>query len=103
MKAMTNPMQMWSAWFALSAQSAQLGWEAQNVIALRLMKLACGGARSRSEAHRMVSEKIEALVEAQNTAAAAMMSGGPHTPQAARKVLDVYRRRVRRNRRRLAR
>jgi hypothetical protein len=99
---MSNPMQMWSAWCALSLQAAQLGWEAQGVIALRMMRLAAPGARSQSEARRMVTEKVAALAEAQTAAAAAAVRGGG-SAQAAKKVLGVYRKRVRRNRRRLTR
>jgi hypothetical protein len=98
---MNYPMQMWNAWFALSSQAALLGWEAQGVIALRLMRMAQGGALSRSEANRMMTEKVAALAEAQTSAtAAAIMGGDSH--RVAKKVMGVYRKRVRRNRRRLA-
>lgn len=103
MKQMTNPLQMWSAWIALSAQGARLGWEAQNVIALRLARLALGGTRARSETLRMVSEKAAALAEAQVSAAATAMTAGAHSPRVAKKVMGVYQRRVRKNRRRLTR
>jgi hypothetical protein len=99
---MSNPMQMWNAWCALSLQAAQLGWEAQGVIALRMMRLAAPGARSRSEARRMVTEKVAALAEAQAAAAAAAVKGGG-SAKAAKKVLRVYKSRVRANRRRLSR
>jgi hypothetical protein len=99
---MLNPMRMWSAWFALSTQAARLGWEAQGVAALRLMRLAQGGARGQSEAQRMVAEKAAALAEAQTAAAAAAITGGSGN-RVAKKVLRVYRKRVRRNRRRLTR
>ena len=41
-----------------------LALEAQSVIALRLMRIAGGGALARSEATRMVTEKVQALGEA---------------------------------------
>jgi hypothetical protein len=41
-----------------------LALEANNVIALRLMKLMRGGRAAKREAHLMVSEKIAAAVEA---------------------------------------
>lgn len=97
-----NSMEMWSAWFGLSLQGARLAWEAQNVIALRLMRLGLGGSRGQSEAQRMMSEKVAALVEAQASAAAAAMTG-QNSHRIAKKVIGVYRKRVRRNRRRLAR
>ena len=85
----------------MSSQAALLGWEAQNVMALRLMRLAAGGALAQSESARMVSEKIFALGEAQTAAALAAMKG-VDSPRVAKKVMGVYKRRVRKNRRRLA-
>ena len=58
-------------WFALSSQAALLGLEAQRVIALRLMRLAAGGALAKSEASRMITERVAALGEAQTAAAIA--------------------------------
>ena len=55
---------MLNPWLALSFQAARLGWEAQNVMALRLMRLAGGGTAGQSEAHLMVTEKVAALTEA---------------------------------------
>jgi hypothetical protein len=99
---MSNPMQIWNSWFALSSQAALLSFEAQGVMALRMMRLAAGGARGRSEAQRMITEKIAALTEAQAAAAAAAMTGR-NDHRAAKKVMDVYQKRVRGNRRRLRR
>jgi len=95
-------MQAWNAWYALSFQAARLGWEAQGVIALRMMRLATQSAGGQTEARRMVTEKVAALAEAQAAAAAAITKGakGPHV---ARKILSVYNKRVRANRRRLKR
>jgi hypothetical protein len=99
---MANLAQMWKSWFALSSQAAWLSWQAQTVIALRLMRLAQGGMLAQSEARRMVTEKAAAMTEAQGAAAAAaIMGGGTH--KVARKVMGVYGKRVRGNRRRLAR
>jgi hypothetical protein len=95
-------MQMWNPWFGLSVQGARLLWDAQTVIALRLMKLGLGGAKAQSEAQRMVSEKFAAFMEAQVSVATAAMMGNSGD-RVAKKVLGVYRKRVRRNRRRLAR
>jgi hypothetical protein len=97
-RQMENPAQIWKSWLVLSSQAAWLTGEAQTVVALRLMRLAQGGAFTQTEAQRMVAEKGAAMTEAQ-VAAAAIMGGGGH--RVARKVLGVYRKRVRGNRRRL--
>lgn len=89
-------------WVTMSWETARLGWEAQNVIMLRMMKLAIGGAPARTEAHRMVQEKITAAGEAVATAASVTASAGSHRT-AARKVLRVYKKRIRANKRRLSR
>jgi hypothetical protein len=95
---MENPAQMWKSWLVLSSQAAWLTWEAQTLVALRLMRLAQGGALAQTEAQRMVTEKVAAMTEAQGIVAAAIMGSGSH--RVARKVLGVYRKRVRGNRRR---
>jgi hypothetical protein len=92
---------MWNPWFALSAQAAMLGWEAQQVMALRMMRLAAGGTRGRAEAQRMMTEKLAAFVEAQAAAVTGAIEGGSHS--VGQKVLGIYRKRVRGNRRRLTR
>ncbi len=99
---MSNPLNMWNPWLALSAQAAALGWEAQRVIALRLMRIAAGGASGRDEAQRMMTEKLAAAAEAQAAVAASAIAGGS-SHRAAKKVLGVYGKRVRANRRRLSR
>ena len=99
---MSNPMQMWNDWFALSLQTAKLSWEAQGVMALRVMRMAAQPAHSQTEARRMVTEKVAALAEAQGAAAAVAMKGGKNA-RVAKKVLGVYKKRVRANRRRLTR
>lgn len=96
---MSTPMQMWNNWFALSLQAARMGWEAQGVMALRIMRMA-QPAHRRTEARRMVIEKVAALGEAQAAAAAAVITGAK-SHRAAKKVLGVYKKRVRANRRRL--
>ncbi len=98
----SNPLQMWNAWCSLSLQAAQLGFEAQGVMALRLMRLATPGARRQTEARRMVTEKVAALAQAPTVAAATAVRGGSG-PQVAAKVLRVYKKRVRANKRRLSR
>ena len=67
---MLNAVRLWNAWFALLSQAALLGLEAQR-LALRLMRLPAGGALAESEAGRVITEMVEALGEAQTTAAIA--------------------------------
>jgi hypothetical protein len=97
-----NPMEMWNSWFALSSQAAMLGLEAQGVIALRMMRLAAGGARGQAEAQRMMTEKFDAFGEAQAVAVSGTLAGGS-SHGIGKKVLGVYSKRVRANQRRLTR
>ena len=78
---MSNP---WLDWVMLAAES-------QQVIALRMMKLAGGGAAAQAEAQRMAMEKITAMTEA----GVKLMTGGD--------VVGLYRAKVRSNIRRLTR
>jgi hypothetical protein len=76
--------------------------EAQTVIALRMLRLATGGALARREARRMVMEKGTALTKAQLAAAAALAGGrGPH--KAGTRAFATYKRAVSKNRQRLSR
>ena len=93
---------MFNPWLDLSFKAFQLGLETQSVVALRMMRLASGGARAQTEARRMVSEKAAAAVEAQVAATAAAVAG--HRDHViAGKALKVFRKRVRANKRRLSR
>jgi hypothetical protein len=62
------------------------------------MRLAAGGALAESETSRMISEKVATLGEAQTAAAVATLKGRD-SRQVAGKVLRVYGKRVRGNRR----
>lgn len=62
---------MFSSGISLAFHTALLGFRAQNVAALRIMRLAASGAAGQAEAMRMVSEKIAAFAEAQLKASAA--------------------------------
>ncbi len=76
--------------------------EAQTVIALRMLRLATGGALARREAGRMVVEKGTALTIAQMSAAAALAAG--RSPRAAgKRAFGTYKCAVSKNRRRLSR
>jgi len=87
-------------WFSLGMQSARLGLEMQQVMALRLARIAAGGSLAQHEATLMITEKIAALAASQ----ALMLDGcGTGRPdRAATRVLALYRRRVKANRRRLS-
>jgi len=67
-----------------------------------MLRMAAGGARAEAESGRMVTEKILATGEAQLAAAAAAMRGRKKHVVAG-KALNVYRKRVRANKRRLSR
>jgi len=97
---MSNAFRVWNNWLSLSSQTAMLALEAQSVIALRLMRIASGGALARSEMTRMTTEKVQALGEAQAAAVIGSVTGR-NSQQIAKKVVKVYKKRVRRNRRRL--
>ncbi len=85
---------MFGNWMKVGWDWTMLTLECQHVIALRMAKLSLGGAAASKEANRMVSEKVIALVQA----AAQSASGG-----SAHSVVKKYRKKVRSNRRRLAR
>ena len=93
---------MLNSWIALTLKAMQVGFEAQNVIFLRMMRLSAGGARGQSEARRMVSEKIAAGVEAQAAAVSGIIAGRKEAVVAGQ-VIRGLQKRVRANRRRLSR
>jgi hypothetical protein len=80
-------------WMTFALDAAQLGRETQEVMALRLLKLARGGRAAKVEAQRMLTEKGVAFAEA----AATLASGG-----SMKKVVRRIRSRVSRNKRRLS-
>jgi hypothetical protein len=91
-----------SPWIAFSLRAAQIGFAAQNVIALRLLRLAAGGTRAYNETARMSIEKTTAFAEAQVAAAAAAMAGRSN-PAIANRALTPIKKRVYANKRRLSR
>jgi hypothetical protein len=96
------PTPMLNPWFSLSFKAVQLGIDAQNVMALRMMRLASGGTHAQNEMTRMVIEKATAAAEAQVAAVGAAMAG--HQDHViAGKALNVIRKRVGANKRRLSR
>ncbi len=78
---------------------AMLAMEAQQVIALRMAKLAMGGPGALSEASRMVTEKMNASASAANMMTLAMAKGTPGG--GSDQVVRMLRRHVRANRKRL--
>ena len=89
-------------WWHAYIRAAQVGWDSNVVVAMRLMRLAVGGALAQREAQRMVAEKVTVLAEAQMAAAAKMITGRGMAA-ATKSASAVYRRKVRANQRRLAR
>jgi hypothetical protein len=93
---------MFNPWFTLSLKAIQLGFEMQSVIALRMLRLAVGGARMEAETTRMITEKAATAAEAQAVAVVAAMKG--HSQHVvAGKTLQVFKKRVPANKRRLSR
>ena len=85
--------------FSLALDAWQMGIEAQQVIGLRLVKIALGGVAGSDEASLMVSEKMQTAVAVQGDMALALMSGNAGGIPA--RTLVTYRRKVAANRRRL--
>src|SRR5262245_46372097 len=65
-------LNLWHAYI----RAAQVGWDANVVVAMRLMRLAVGGALAQREAQRMVAEKVAAIADAQAAAITKMIMGG---------------------------
>jgi hypothetical protein len=77
-----------------AAEITRLGFDAQNVIALRTKKIAAGGRAAHNEVLRMLVEKVSAAGEA--LVVLAMTGSG-------KKIVGGYRKRVKANLRRLTR
>jgi hypothetical protein len=92
---------MLNPWLALTFKTMQLGLDAQNVIALRMLRLATGDVGAQNEA-RVVTDEIKAAAEVQEPEISAIMTDRKDTV-VADKVLRVSKRRVRANKRRLSR
>jgi hypothetical protein len=69
---------MFNPWLSFGLRTWQIDLEGQSVIALRMLRLAAGRARSEAESSRMVTEKILAAGEGQVEAAAAMRGHKKH-------------------------
>ena len=93
---------MRNPWFDLSMSMMKLGFDAQQVIALRTVKLMAGGPAADTEANLMVAEKMQAAADAGLTMTVGLMSGRSQA-DIAREVVGAYRRKTSANRRRLSR
>ncbi len=82
-------------------QGALLAFESQQVIAMRLAKISQGGPDAPREAELMVSEKLATMAASGQMMMQAAL-GGKHD-LGADEIIQLYRRKVRANRRRLAR
>jgi hypothetical protein len=89
-------MLFWKPWL----DAMRFGFEVQSVIALRLMKIAAGGAESNAEVTGMVTEKLKALADAQTRGAVALAQG-KSVKVASKRAMTPIKRRVRANYRRL--
>jgi hypothetical protein len=85
---------MFTAWMKFALDSARLCQEMQEVMVLRMLRLASGGALAQREAQLMLAEKGLAFAEATRTLA----SGA-----SMHRVVRRYRSIVRANKRRLSR
>ena len=68
---------MFNPWLELSLKAINMGIEAQNVIALRMLRLATGGARTEADASRMVTNEVAAAEAQAAVAASALNSPSP--------------------------
>ncbi len=86
--------------WTMAMQGTMLAIESQQVIAMRLMKMALGGPDVQREAELMVSEKMESAAEASRMVVMAALGG--HHDMGAGKVVRHYRKKVRANVKRLS-
>ena len=89
-----------ASYVALYLEAAMLAIEAQQVMALRMMRLWMGGAAAEAEVSRMISEKAVAATAA-GLGVMAGLAAGHGDAEIARRAVRDYRRRVGANRRRL--
>jgi hypothetical protein len=89
-----------NSWLSLPFKAWRLALESQTVVGLRMMRLSGGGLAAAAEAELMVTEKAWTAWQAQSLLTQNTLSGHPH--RGADLTLDLYRRKVRANRRRLS-
>src|SRR5688572_21139313 len=88
-------------WFSIGMDAWMLGAEAAMVIGLRSVTFAMGGAQAKREARRMVAEKVEASAALGVALATGKLGSSPKS--VTRRTVSHLRKKVRANRRRLAR
>ncbi len=88
-------------WLRIGFDAWLLGMEASSVIGLRALKIAADGANAHAETNLMIKEKLAAGLALQGKALSGTL--GLTAPRATAAALAYYRRKVRANRRRLAR
>jgi hypothetical protein len=95
----TSGGQMWvfKAWMDV----VKFNLEVQSVVAMRLMKIAAGGAAGAAESTKMMQEKPEASV-ASLTAGALALAKGRSLKAATKAAMVPVKKRVRANRKRLS-
>lgn len=95
------PLTGWpgGAFANMAFQASMLAVESSQVITLRLAKMAMGGPDVQREAELMVSEKLAAMADCGALMMKAAMVGKHDL--GADKMMQLYRRKVRANRRRL--
>jgi hypothetical protein len=95
-----NAMKSPFAFASMAFQSTMLAIEAQQVIAMRLTKMALGGPDVHKEAALMVSEKLETMARGSRLMLRGALDG--KSDLNADKVVALYRRKVTANKRRLS-
>jgi hypothetical protein len=91
-------LELWRNWI----DASRFALDTQCVITLRMLRMASGGPLAAAEAQRMITEKIAAAAVAHVTGGLAMATG-KSLEIATKRAMGPVRRRVRANRRRLAR
>jgi len=81
-------------------ESVRFACEVQDVVSMRLLRLAEGGPQAAAEAQQMVEEKLDALADAE-VAMLRALSDGEGLMAAAERAYAPVRRRVHANHRRL--
>jgi hypothetical protein len=81
-------LEAWYTWF----ESVRFACEVQDVISMRLIRLAQGGPQAAAEADRMIAEKLDAIADAEVALLNALAHGEGLLIAAERAYLPVRRR-----------
>ena len=77
-------------WLGVWLDAWSLAFEASSVIALRVTKIAAGGAAAEAESRLMVSEKIESSLALQAKALSGGLGATPHrNEEAENRATDI--------------